>query len=192
MATTAAPYGLRPVGSITSGGYTGKLRQIKMTNSYGTSVFYGDPVALVAGGTLEKVTTTDSGRIAGVFLGCTFTDPNSSQKTFKNWWAASVTATDLYAYVCDDPDVIFQCQSDATIAQADLGINVAMVQTAGSTVTGMSKVAISGASTSTASTLPLRIIGFVNGPFSAVGDAKTDCLVTINTHQYRSVGITGI
>ena len=75
---------------------------------------------------------------------------------------------------------------------SDMGINVAMVQTAGSTVTGMSKVAISGASTNTASTLPLRIIGFVNGPFSAVGDAKTDCLVIINTHQYRSVGITGI
>jgi hypothetical protein len=191
MATVAAPYGLRPVGSL-SGAYTGKLRQLKMTNSYTTSIFYGDPVALVAAGTLEKATATNVGPIVGVFLGCVFTDPNSGQRTFKNWWTASVTSTDNFAYVADDPDLIFQCQSDTAIAQADMGINVAMVQTAGSTVTGMSRVAISGASTNTSSTLPLRIIGFVNGPFSAVGDAKTDCLVTINTHQYRSVGITGI
>lgn len=191
MATTATPYGLRPVGSY-AGVYNGKLRQIKMTNSYGTSIFYGDPVALVTAGTLEKATATNVGPIVGVFLGCAYTDPNSGQKAFKNWWAASTTSTDNYAYVVDDPDVIFQCQSDAVVAQADMGINVSMVQTAGSTITGMSKVAISGASTSTASTLPLRIIGFVNGPFSAVGDAKTDCLVIINTHQYRSVGITGV
>lgn len=191
MATTAAPYGLRPVGSLT-GTYNGRLRQIKMTNSYGTSIFYGDPVQVVAAGTCEKATATNVGPIIGVFLGCTYTDPNSGQRTFKNWWTASVTSTDNYAYVADDPETIFQCQSDATIAQADLGINVAMVQTAGSTVTGMSKVAISGASTATTSTLPLRIVGFVNGPFSAVGDAKTDCLVVINTHQYRYVGTAGV
>ena len=191
MATTAGPYGLRPVGSL-AGVYNGKLRQIKMTNSYATSVFYGDPVRLVAAGTLEKAVATDVGPVVGVFLGCNYTDPNSGQKAFKNWWAASTTATDLFAYVADDPDMIFQCQSSAVIAQADMGINVAMVQTVGSTVTGMSKVAISGLSTAVTSTLPLRIIGFVNGPSSAVGDAFTDCLVTINTHQYRGVGIAGI
>lgn len=184
MATTAAPYGFRPVGTA-SGAYTGKVRLFKLTNNYAATLFYGDPVTLTASGTVERITATNAGPILGVFLGCTYTDPGSGQKTWNKIWRASIQASDNYAYVMDDPDAIFAVQSNTTIAQADQGLNAGLsAVSSGSTLTGMSNVALTGAATTTA--LPFRIVGFQQGPFSAVGDAKTDVLVMINAHLYRA------
>ena len=36
----------------------------------------------------------------GVFLGCTYTDPNSKQKLFSQYWPAGTVASDAKAYVC--------------------------------------------------------------------------------------------
>lgn len=185
MATTAAPYGFRPVGTA-SGAYAGKVRLFKMTNNYGSTLFYGDPVALVAAGTVERIAATNAGPILGVFLGCTYTDPGTGQKTWNKIWRASTQATDNYAYVMDDPDAIFAVQSAVTVAQADQGLNAGLsAVSSGSTLTGMSTVALAG-TLATTSTLPFRVVGFQQGPFSAVGDAKTDVLVMINAHLYRA------
>lgn len=184
MAATATPYGFRPVGTI-SGAYTGKVRLVKMTNNYAATLFYGDPVALVAAGTVERIAATNAGPILGVFLGCTYTDPGTGQRTWNKIWRASIQATDNYAYVCDDPDAVFAVQSNATVAQADQGLNAGLsAVSSGSTLTGMSSVALTGAATT--STLPFRIVGFQQGPFSAVGDRFTDVLVMINAHLYRA------
>lgn len=186
MATTATPYGFRPVGTL-NGSYAGRVRLMKMTNSYGTSVFYGDPVILVAAGTVERATVTLDTALLGVFLGCTYTDPGSGQKTWNKIWRASTSATDNYAYVCDDPDTVFAVQSNGTVAQADLGLNANInALNVGSTVTGMSAIALHATMT-TATTALFKIVGFQQGPLSAVGDAKTDVLVTINTHRYRAL-----
>lgn len=193
MATTATPYGFRPVGSLSGGSYAGKLRLIKMTNSYGSSLFYGDPCTLVAAGTLERVAATNAGPVLGIFLGCNYTDPGTGQKVWKNWWRASTVATDNYAYVCDDPDVIFAVQSNATVTQADQGLNIGVsAVSSGSTITGMSSVAADGANMATTTAFPFKIIGFQKLPSSAIGDAKTDLLVTINAHLYRSAGYIGV
>jgi len=191
MATVAAPYGAKPVGSV-AGVYNGKLRQIRITSTYATSIFFGDFISMAASGTVEKVSATNAGPIIGVFMGCNYTDPNSGQRVFRQYWPASIASVDNYAYVADDADMLFQIQSAATIAQADLGQNAPIIQTAGTTIVGVSKNALDGANKNSTATLPLKIIGFVNGPFSAPGDAKTDVLVMINTHQYRSTGVAGI
>jgi len=84
-------------------------------------------------------------------------------------------------------------QSDEALIQSDLGNNVGVVQTAGSTDIGRSKNALDGSTAATTATLPLRIVEFVNGPDSAVGDAFTDALVFFNfgDHQYRQHTGTG-
>ena len=96
-------------------------------------------------------------------------------------WTASTSATDVMAYVCDDPNVVFQAQADATLAQTALGNNVAVVQTAGSTSIGHSKNAIDADTIATTKTLPVLIIGFVDGPNSSVGDSFTDVLCKFNS-----------
>ena len=192
MATSAAPTGAEPVGTLSaSGSFTGKVRHIKIASGYGTAIFYGDFVKLVSSGTVEKDTGTTSLTPVGVFMGCSYTDPSTNQKTFNQQFPASTAASDIMAYVLDDPSVLMRMQGDATLAQTTLGNNVAVVQTAGSTSIGRSKNAVDSSTVATTNTLPLRIIDFVDGPTSTVGDAFTDVIVKFNVgHIY--VNTTGI
>ena len=191
MATTATPMGAEPVGTLSaSGSFTGKVRHIKIASGYGTGIFYGDFVKLVAAGTVEKDTGTDTLTPVGVFVGCAYTDPNTNQKTFNQQWPASTVASDAVAYVVDDPNVLMQMQANGSLAQADLGTNLQVVQTAGSTSIGRSKNSTNSTAATTA-TLPLRLIDFVDGPSSAVGDSYTDIIVKFNAgHMYSNT--TGI
>lgn len=187
MAATAAPYGFVPVNRI--GGYeNGSLRQLKMTNSYGTSIFFGDIVELVAAGTIEIDTAATSTRPIGVFQGCSFTDPNLNYKVFSQMWTASTSATDILAQVADDPDQLFKVQGDDTIPQTSLGLNSEVITyAAGNTNIGRSILALDVSGLATTNTFPFRTVDFVDGPDSAVGDAFTDMIVKWNfgIHQYE-------
>ena len=181
MATSATPNGAEPVNTLSaSGSYTGKVRHMKIASAYGTAIFYGDFVKLVAAGTVEKaaVTTSVVAGTVGIFVGCSYTDPSTSQLTFNQQFPASTAASDIMAYVVDDPKLVFKMQGDEAIAQTGLGNNISAVNTAGSTSIGRSKNALDGGSIATTNTLPLRVVEFVEGPSSTVGDAFTDCLVT--------------
>tara|TARA_R110000803_G_scaffold197744_1_gene261355 strand:- start:203 stop:808 length:606 start_codon:yes stop_codon:yes gene_type:complete len=201
MATIAAPFGFRPVGLLGGGTWSDAIRHIKIANNYGTAIFYGDVVKLVNTGTVEKDTGTTAMTPCGIFVGCRYTDPGSGQLTFNQFYPASTAADDVMAYVCDDPDVVFQAQADEAVAQTALGNNVAVVQTGGSTAIGTSRNAIDGGSNAVTKTLPIRIIDFVDGPNSTVGDAFTDVICKFNSggdatgdscasHQYQDT--TGI
>ena len=193
MATSATPYGARPVGTLSaSGSYTGKVQHIKIASGYGTAIFYGDFVKLVAAGTIEKDTGTTALTPIGVFVGCAYTDPNTSQKTFAQQWTASVAASDAVGYIITDPYLVMQMQCDGTGAQTVLGNNVSLVQTAGSTSIGTSKNAIDISTTvATTATLPMRFVDFVDGPDSSAGDAYTDVLVKFNV-GHQLINTTGI
>ena len=191
MATSATPTGAEPVNTLSaSGSYSGKVRHIKIASAYDTAIFYGDFVKLVAAGTLEKaaVTTAVVAGTVGIFVGCSYTDPSSSQLTFNQTFPADTAASDLMAYVVDDPKLVFKMQGDEAIAQTGLGNNISAVSTAGSTSIGRSKNALDGGSIATTNSLPLRVLEFVDGPTSAVGDAFTDCLVTYLplSHAYET------
>jgi|TARA_B100000513_G_scaffold186494_1_gene108276 hypothetical protein len=191
MATSATPNGAEPVNTLSaSGSYSGKVRHIKIASGYATAIFYGDFVKLVAAGTLEKaaVTTSVVAGTVGIFVGCSYTDPSTSQLTFNQQFPASTAASDIMAYVVDDPKLVFKMQADEAIAQTGLGNNVSAVSTAGSTTIGRSKNALDGGSVATTNTLPLRVLEFVEGPNSTVGDAFTDCLVTYLplSHAYET------
>lgn len=195
MAATAAPYGARPVGTLSaSGSFTSKTRHLEIASGYGTGIFNGDFVTLVADGTIEKDTGTSTLSTCGIFLGCQYTDPSTKQLTFNTQWPASTVASDAMAFVLDDPDVLIQMQADGTLALTSRGLNIGVVQTAGSTDIGKSKNAADQSTAATTVTLPLRILDFVDGPDSAVGDAFTDIVVKFNEassnsaspHQYRN------
>ena len=194
MASTASPMGARPVGSLVSAAYNAKITHYKINNAYGTDIFYGDFVKWADNNpntTIQKDTGTSSMTPIGVFLGCSYTDPSTGQTTFNQYYPASTAADDIMAYVASDPFLVMQMQSDEALTQDDLGKNVAVVQTAGSTAIGTSKNAIDGSTANTTNTLPLKIIDFVEGPDSAIGDAKTDVLVMFNV-GHQLLNATGI
>ena len=192
MATTAAPYGARPINTTSaSGSYTGKVQHIKIASAYDTAIFYGDFVKLVTAGTVEKDTGTAALTPIGIFMGCKYTDSTSKQMTFNQQWPADMAASDAVAYVVTDPEVLFQMQSDETVAQAALGANASVVQTAGSTSIGNSKNAFDGSTVATTNTFPVKVVDFVDGPTSSVGDTYTDVIVKFNVgHQLTNT--TGI
>lgn len=187
MAATAAPYGARPVGTLSaSGSFSSKTRQLEIASGYSTAIFNGDFVKLVADGTIEKDTGTSTLTTCGIFLGCQYTDPSTKQLTFNTQWPASTVASDAKAYVLDDPSVLIQMQADGTMALTTRGLNIGVVQTAGSTDIGKSKNAADQSTAATTVTLPLRVIDFVDGPDSEIGDAYTDIIVKFNAASSNS------
>ena len=187
MATTAAPYGARPIGTLSaSGSFNSKTRHLPIGASYGTQISNGDFCKLVADGEIEKDVGTTALTTCGIFLGCSYTDPTTGQKTFSNYWPASNAATDAMAYVLDDPFVVFQMQADEALNTTDRGLNASVVVTAGTTTLGKSKSALDGSTPATTNTLPLRIISFVDGPSSlppkgtTASDAYPDVIVKFN------------
>ena len=56
MATTATPYGFKPLNHIGGTPYAGAVRHIKIASGFGTNIFNGSIVNIVAAGTIEVVT----------------------------------------------------------------------------------------------------------------------------------------
>ena len=193
--TVDAPYGLKPVKMISGTPYAGVTRQYSIASAYNTNIFYGDAVKLVTAGTIER-DTADAAMISiGIFMGCTYTDPGTSQITFKQYWPASTVASDALAYVVDATDVLFKAavvSSGTTIgdlAITDLGANIAGVDNTGSTTTGNSKIAILDTSATT-NTLPFRIVELVAETKNSSG-GFTEALVKWNAGHLMN-NLTGI
>jgi hypothetical protein len=132
-----APFGLRPVSSITGGAWDGKTNEYTIytdangQNSYGTSLFTGDPVILnrsAANLALRgtDIAVYDSNRtpgtpttypdaypILGVFMGCSYTDVTTGRLEYSKYYPANLRVkpkTPITAYVLDDPSVLFEVQ----------------------------------------------------------------------------------
>jgi hypothetical protein len=191
--TVSGPYGFQPINLIGGQVFAGATRMIPIASGSGTSIFVGDVVRLNTGGTLSRVSTTDSATDAvGIFMGCQFTNPTTKQLLQQQYYPASTVASDILAFVCDDPDTYFKVAvlSDSTtiggMTQTDIGNNVAILATAGSTTTGDSKEGVS-ATTGSTTTLPFRVIAGVPETVNASG-SFTEVIVKFNfgVHTYYS------
>ena len=190
MATTATPYGLKAVNHVGGTPYAGSTRLLPIASGYASNLFNGQVVQIEADGTIGLTTAFGVG-VIGVFVGCTYTDPNTKQLTFNNMWPTGTVAADAKAYVIDDPDVVYMAQADGAVTQADLGQNtefsVAQSTSTGVLSNGNSTSAVESTTAATA-TLPFRIVDFVESPTSTVGDAFTDVLIKFNAeiHSYNN------
>jgi hypothetical protein len=206
--TVDAPYGLKPINLIGGQVFAGATRQLVIANTtgtgYGTSIFYGDLVKLVSGGTIEKDTGTSTATPVGVFMGCQYTSAVTGQLTFSQYYPASLavkSGTTILAFVADDPDQLFKVVlvagttadgnglTPAFLGRTMIGSNAALVQNTGSTVTGDSKVAIySAAGGTTTDTLPIRIIDVVPDTANSSGNF---CEFIVKWNAANVSGLTG-
>jgi hypothetical protein len=193
--TVSAPYGLKPVNLIGGQVFAGSTRLMEIADGYATNIFYGDLVKRVAAGTIEKDTGTTTATPCGVFLGVQFTNGSTGQVQQQQFYPASQSiksGTQIFAVVADDPDTLFQVAvvSGTTVISgvgiSAIGNNATLVQNAGSTTTGDSKVAILD-STATTNTLPIRIIDVVRDTATST-DNFPEVIVKINAtmHQYNN------
>lgn len=197
--TVSAPYGLKPINLIGGQVFSGATRQMEIASGYATSIFYGDLVKRISDGTIQKDTGTTTATPCGVFLGVSFTNASTGQIQQQQYYPASTaikSGTKIFAVVADDPDTLFQVAvvSGTTVITGvgitAIGENATLVQNAGSTTTGDSKVALLD-STATTSTLPIRIIDVVRDTATAA-DVFPEVIVKINfgMHQYNNA--TGV
>lgn len=198
--TVSAPYGLKPVNLIGGQVFAGSTRELPIASGYATNIFTGDIVQLASTGTITKsalaAETSPVAGVVGVFVGCSYTSPVTKQKLFSQYYPASTVASDIVAYVVDDPDALFKVaavSSGTTVAfygQTVVGNNVALVQNAGSTTTGDSKVAIDGTSAVTTS-LPVRIVDVVPDTANSSGDF-CEFIVKFNFGYHSYYNATGV
>ena len=191
MSATAAPFGLRPVGNL-GGTYNGSFRQYPVLSTYSTRICYGDVVKLVDNSTtttIEKDTGTSSATPIGIFLGCRFIDVSTKQLTFSQQWSGAAH-TEGMAYVCDDPNILFEVQANATVNDDDIAANVALVQTASNATLGISRVSINMSTAATTASLPIRIVDFKGGfDGDEKGTAFPIMLCKFNTGHQLGIGV---
>ena len=200
MATTAAPYGLRPINRIDGMPYAGATSQF-LINPAGlaSNLFYGQVVLINSAGYIA-LSTTDGSDITtnnlggsgvgaiGVFVGASYINAQG-QQIYGQYYPSGTTGV-VTAYVITDPFVTFQAQLSGSGAQTVLGTNTfftAVQSTStGSTQTGNSTSSLTATVQTTAAAF--RIVGFASTP----GDAYTDVLVKFNpsAHSYlNNVGL---
>ena len=200
MATTASPYGLKPVNRIDGMPYAGATSQFLIDPAgEATNLFYGQVVIIGADGYIALSTATGAdlttnnlggsglGAI-GVFVGCSYINAQG-QQIYGQYYPSGTTGV-VTAYVITDDSVTFQAQLDGAADQSDLGANTffAAVQSTstGSTQTGNSTSALE--STTQTAAAAFKIIGFA----SPVTDAFPDVLVKFNPGAHAFSNATGI
>jgi len=189
--TVSAPYGLLPINLVGGQVFAGATRQIPIDSDSATAIFFGDVVKLNSSGTLSKDTGTDAATPVGVFMGCSYTD-STYGLTHRQYYPGGVTASDIVAYVTDDPDALFKVaivSATTTIGgvtRTVVGNNAVLVQNAGNTATGNSKVAVDD-NTGTDTTFPVKIIDVIAETTNADG-SYTEVIVKWNAgmHQYNN------
>jgi len=169
--TVSKPYGFKPVNLIGGQVFAAATRKMRIASGYNTNIGYGDLLIRVDDGTVARSAATSAkptGGFAGVFLGCEYLSPVTGQLIFSQYFPANTTVTSgfITAFVCEDPDALFQVAivSGTTVVTGvqftAIGNNATIVNNAANTVNGDSQLALSD-STATTDTLPIRIVDVV-------------------------------
>ena len=196
MPSTETPTGMLPVKRLNGRPYNGGLSHYNIANSTTHNIFFGDPVQLQSG-FIRRVTAADGADAIGVFMGCYYVDPNSKQPTWKSYYPANTSSAgkvegrpNPVAMVCDDPDMVFKVQANASVTVADIGLNFNVTVSAGNTTFGMSRAHLVASSRASAAENGVRLVGFYDIPGNDpsnedTANTKPIVLVMFNNHQLR-------
>jgi hypothetical protein len=192
MSNQNAPFGLKPSSKLGSNYNNEGVTEYKIASGASGNIFSGDLVKMANTGTILVAAAGD--QALGVFRGCQYTD-SSGDVIYSPYWPDGTVTSDAVAFVVDDPNALFEVQSAATgsVVQTVVGNNADIVYTAGSTITGISAVEISG--TTAATSAQLRIVGVSTDPENSTlgtgsASANVNLIVKINEHFYAQT--TGV
>ena len=165
MSSTSAPFGFRP-SYHNSGRITAKAYVIDGTRS----------------GTVDGI------NLLGIFAGVQY-DDSTGKPSLSPFWPASTAATNIVAFVYDDPEIIFDVQYDnpasGTTVQTAVGeeCDWSVASPGGSTSVGLSETKLTAIQ---ATSGQFQITGIAGGVDNALTDAYVEVTVRINEHQYKA------
>ena len=187
MANVVEKFGLRPYRKLDGTPLVGAQNRYTVEANDSIAIYQGDLVTVTADGNIARHSAGTSTAVVGVFNGCFYTDPTTKKPTYSNYYPGSVNASDITAFVVDDPDAVFLIDADAAFTRADLFANYSVTDTTGNTDTGISEVQLAVASTGTDSTFVLQAIDISQDPDNSdTSSANANILVRINNHFFRS------
>jgi hypothetical protein len=141
-------------------------------------------VKLVSTGYVEKDLGEATATPVGIFQGCSYVNAQG-QTIFAQYYPtgyAAPTGTVITAYVQDDPDVLFKAVlvagqteggnglTPTYLSRSVIGTNAELVQNAGLTSTGDSRIGLYATTSATTASLPVRIIDVVPDTANASGN----------------------
>ena len=187
MANVSEKFGLRPYRKLDGTPLVGAQNRYTIASGHTTAIFQGDMVIPLASGNIDRHTAGNGTAILGVFNGCFYTDPTTQKPTYKNYYPGGVAASDITAFVVDDPDAVFLVDADAAFTRAGLFANYSVTNTTGVTQTGLSKVQLDVSTAGTATTFAVQAIDISQDPSNSdTTTSNANILVRINNHFYRS------
>lgn len=194
MSSTSAPFGFRASfhnsGQIRAKAYT-------VATGYAANIFSGDPVKLTNDGVIELGTsdgtrngTVDGITLLGIFAGCQYDDA-SGKPTISPFWPTGTTATNIIAWVYDDPETLFDVQytnpgtAGVTTMQTAVGeeCDWTVASPGGSTRTGLSSTQLTAIQSTSGQ---FQITGFGYEINDSITDAYAVVTVRINEHAYKA------
>lgn len=216
-----SPKGLHPSVYADGSIWNGQTSEYLILSGYATSLFTGDPVTLLANGTIGIGVAGSA--IVGVFAGCKYLNAQGIA-TFSPYWPASTItqgAVNAIALIVDDPNVLFDIQVSTSAGSPGPVAAVSLIQSnmfenanfsvlvnsfnavsgitplpnpaAGNTATGQSGYYLDYGSLANTATLNLKLIRFTPQPGNVAGVNFNNAIVKINNHIYNGgTGTAGV
>ena len=181
-------FGLRPIGKVGQNRDAQGLSEYLVSDSP-TIAYFNDPVKATDAGTIAVAAAGD--KLLGSLNGSFYTDPTTQKPTWRNY-IPSVAATDIVAFVSDDPYERFEIRSNNTGASAvtDIFNNANITYLAGDSANYVSRVRLNDA-TLTTSTEQLQILGSTKDTGdNNITQSHVVWVVRINEHQLNTT--TGV
>ena len=187
MANVVEKYGLRPYRKLDGTPLVGAQNRYTIVSNHTTAIFQGDLVIPLTAGNIDRHTANNSAAVIGVFNGCFYTDPTTQKPTFSNSYPGAIVASDITAFVVDDPDAVFLMDADAAFTRADLYQNYSVTTGSGNTTTGISEVQLDVSVSGTNASFVIQAIDISQDPDNSdTTTANANVLVRINKHFYRN------
>lgn len=190
MGTVAGPFGFiprfHPTGQNRANAYT-------IAANYNTAIGQGDAVILDTNGTITVGSATND--LLGTLAGVTYKDSTGKPVYTNNWPGAVTGATDIVAYVYDDPNTIYEAQLEAggsSFVQTAVGAQTDLVAGTVNATTGRSTMALEATIEAGGAQGQFRVVGFgPDGIYDATNNTFPTVLVQIAQHQFvaNKVGI---
>ena len=186
--SSAVGFGLRPIRKVGQNDDNNGLAEYSCNST--AAAYQNDAMEAQATGTVGTAAAGDTliGSLNGVF----FTDATTSKPTFANNLVAGNAATDIVAFINDDPYQMFEIRSNNTSASAatDVFNNADITVAAGDASTnGISRSTLKDSSLTAGGTgsAQLRVLGVSRDPDNSdLASANVVWRVMINEHFLKA------
>ncbi len=213
MASTATPFGLKPINLIGGQSFNGgTIREYKLVSNVSSAFYTGAVMSMAANGVVTPISSTPvapeyaatstagTAGTLGVCVGVRFVSPETKQSLYGQYLPANAITngyTDVYIRVNDDPDQLYSIQAETVVgsktngALGAIGQNAALKTFTGNTTTGLSNTVLDTGTNwgncASTTTLAMRIVDIITP-----NDTYPEVLVKFNfgVHSYYNpVGV---